>query len=274
MSDGNERYQLFIVSDSTGDTAERATLAVLSQFQNHHQIEITKFRNIKTEIQVREVVQKASLRRAFIVYTFVSETLRKQLDQEAAQAGIPAVDLIGPLLRQLESYLQKLPSAEPGLIHRVDQQYLNRMDAIQFAVKHDDGQSLHTLMLADILLVGLSRSGKTPLSMYLAQYGWKVANIPLILNLPPPHQLFRVNQEKVVGLMTDFEILSKVRQARVKKLKQPSSLNYADPVYISKELNYCNEVYKQNPKWKRVYVAGRAVEEVAADILSLLGLQK
>ena len=204
MSEGNEKYQLFIVSDSTGDTAERAALAVLSQFKNHHKIEITKFRNIKTEIQVREVAQKASLRRAFIVFTFVSETLRKQMDQEAAQAGIPVVDLIGPLLRQLEIYLDRLPSSEPGLIHRVDRQYLKRMDAIQFAVKHDDGQSLHTLMSADILLVGPSRSGKTPLSMYLAQYGWKVANIPLILNLPPPRQLFRVNQEIVVGLITDF----------------------------------------------------------------------
>ncbi|MBI1820237.1 MAG: kinase/pyrophosphorylase [Nitrospirae bacterium] len=274
MSERNERYQLFIVSDSTGDTAERAALAVLSQFKNNHQIEITKFRNIKTEIQVREMVQKASLNHAFIVYTFVSEALRKQLDHEAAQASIPVVDLIGPLLRQLENYLHKLPSAEPGLIHRVDQQYLKRMDAIQFAVKHDDGQSLHTLGYADILLVGLSRSGKTPLSMYLAQYGWKVANIPLILNIPPPHQLFRVNQEKVVGLMTDFDILIKVRQARLKNLKQPSSFNYADPSYISKELNYCNDVYKQNQKWKRVFVAGRAVEEVAADILSLLGLRK
>ena len=103
MSERGEHYQLFIVSDSTGDTAERAALAVLSQFKNHHQIEITKFRNVKTEIQVKEVVQKAALSHAFIVYTFVSESLRKQMDQEAAQTHIPVVDLIGPLLRQLET---------------------------------------------------------------------------------------------------------------------------------------------------------------------------
>ncbi|MBI3604917.1 MAG: kinase/pyrophosphorylase [Nitrospirae bacterium] len=274
MNERSEKYQLFIVSDSTGDTAERMALAVLSQFKNVHQIEITKFRYVKTESQIREVVQKAGLQQAFILYTIVSEPLRKFLDQEAARAAIPVVDLIGPLLRQLELYLHKLSSAEPGLLHRVDQQYLQRMDAIQFAVKHDDGQSLHTLTYADIILAGPSRSSKTPLSMYLAQYGWKVANIPLVLNIPPPEQIFRVNQEKVVALMTDFDILIKVRQARVKKLNQFSSMNYADPSYILNELNYCNELYKQNPKWKRVFVAGRAVEEVASDILSLLGLQK
>lgn len=274
MNERSEKYQLFIVSDSTGDTAERTALAVLSQFKNVHQIEITKFRHVKAESQIREVVQKAGFHQAFILYTIVSEPLRKFLDQEAARVAVPAVDLIGPLLRQLELYLHKLSSAEPGLLHRVDQQYLQRMDAIQFAVKHDDGQSLHTLPYADIILAGPSRSSKTPLSMYLAQYGWKVANIPLVLNIPPPEQIFRVNQEKVVALMTDFDILIKVRQARVKKFNQFSSMNYADPSYILNELNYCNELYKQNSKWKRVFVAGRAVEEVASDILSLLGLQK
>jgi len=274
MNDDSGHNQLFIVSDSTGDTAERAALAVLSQFKNRHQISITKFRNIKTEIQVKEVIQKAVSEKAFIVYTFVSEKLRKQMDQEAGQSGLPAVDLIGPLLRQLETYLHKLPSSEPGLIHRVDQRYLTRMDAIQFAVKHDDGQSLHTLIEADIVLVGPSRSGKTPLSMYMAQYGWKVANIPLILNISPPDQLFQANQEKIIALLTDFEVLKEVRKARIKNLNRTPSFNYADPSYIYKELNYCTEIYRRHNEWKRVSVSGRAVEEVAADILSLLGLQK
>jgi regulator of PEP synthase PpsR (kinase-PPPase family) len=274
MNEKSGNNQLFIVSDSTGDTAERAAQAVLSQFKNRHQIEITKFRNIKSEIQVREVIQRAATQKAFIVYTFVSEGLRKLMSQEAGQAALPAVDLIGPLLRQLETYLNKLPSSEPGLIHRVDQRYLTRMEAIQFAVKHDDGQSLHTLIEADMTLVGPSRSGKTPLSMYLAQYGWKVANIPLILDIPPPEQLFKVNQQKIIALLTDFEVLIKVRKARIRNLKQLPSFNYADPAYIDKELNFCAEIYRQHKEWKRVPVSGRAVEEVAADILFLLGLQK
>ncbi|MBI1822649.1 MAG: kinase/pyrophosphorylase [Nitrospirae bacterium] len=274
MNDGRRNHQLFIVSDSTGDTAERAALAVLSQFKNRHQIGITRFRNIKSEIQVKEVIQRATSERAFIVYTFVSESLRKLMDQAAVEADLPAVDLIGPLLGRLETYLHKLPSAEPGLIHRVDQQYLTRMDAVQFAVKHDDGQSLHTLIEADMILVGPSRSGKTPLSMYLAQFGWKVANIPLILNITPPHQLFQAPQNKIIALLTDFELLTKVRKARIRNLKQAPSINYADPSYIDKELNYCSEIYRYHPDWKKVSVSGRAVEEVAADILTLLGLQK
>ena len=273
MNERSGTYHLFIVSDSTGDTAERAALAVLSQFKDRPQIEITKFRNIKTEIQVKEVIQKAIALNALIVYTFVSEGLRRLTDQEASHVSLPAVDLIGPLLRQLETYLKKLPSSEPGLIHRVDQRYLTRMEAIQFAVKHDDGQSIHTLTDADVILVGPSRSGKTPLSMYMAQYGWKVANIPLILGLLPPEQLFRVNQEKVVALISEFEVLTKVRKARLKSLKQTPLFNYADPAYIEKELNFCAGIYKQHKEWKRVSVSGRAVEEVAADIILLLGLQ-
>lgn len=274
MNEETDNNLLYIVSDSTGDTAERAALAVLSQFKNRHQIRITKFRNIKTEVQVKEIIHKAVSEKAFIVYTFVSEGLRKWMNQEAEQAGLPAVDLIGPLLRQLEIYLHKLPSMEPGLIHRVDQRYLTRMDAIQFAVKHDDGQSLHTLNEADIILVGPSRSGKTPLSMYLAQYGWKVANIPLILNILPPEQLFNANQTKIIALLTDFDVLKEVRKARMKNLNRSPSINYADPAYIYKELIYCSEIYRHHNEWKKVSVSGRAVEEVAADILSLLGLQK
>jgi hypothetical protein len=271
MNEGNRN--LFIVSDSTGDTAERAALAVLSQFKDRHFVRIAKFRNIKTDSQVREVVQRAIADRAFLLYTFVSESLRKLIDQSASDAGLPAVDLIGPLLSQLENFLHKLPSAEPGLVHRVDQQYLLRIEAVQFAVKHDDGQSLHTLMDADIILVGPSRSGKTPLSMYLAQYGWKVANIPLILNIPPPAQIFTANPRKVVALLTDFEVLTRVRKARVRNMKQALSLNYADPATIEKELQYCAEIYRSRPEWKRVSVSGRAVEEVASDIVALLGLQ-
>ena len=274
MTDARDRYQLFIVSDSTEDTAERAAMAALSQFDGRHRIDITRFRNIKTEMQIREVVQKASLQNAFIVYTLVTGNLRKLMSQETLQNQVTAVDLIGPLLQQLENYLHKLPTLEPSLVHKMDRQYLKRMDAIQFAVKHDDGQSLHTLDHADIILVGLSRSGKTPLSMYMAQYGWRVANIPLILDLPPPNQLFRVNQDKVIGLMTDFDILIKVRRARARALEQKFTINYASPDYILRELKYSQELYRQNPRWKCVHVGDRAVEEISADILSLMGMNK
>ncbi|HXN07912.1 MAG TPA: pyruvate, water dikinase regulatory protein [Nitrospiria bacterium] len=274
MSDAGERYHLFIVSDSTGDTAERATMAALSQFQGPRRIDITRFRNVKSELQIQDVLQKASLQKAFIIYTIVTGDLRKYLSDEAHRLQVSAVDLIGPLLQQMENYLQKHPSSEPGLIHRVDRQYFQRMDAIQFAVKHDDGQSLHTIYQADIILLGLSRSGKTPLSMYLAQFGWKVANIPLILNLAPPSQLFRVDQEKVIGLQTLFEILMKVRKARAKALQQKATMNYAMPDYIVRELKYCEDLYRQNPRWKCVEVGDRAVEEISADILSLMGLNK
>jgi len=194
------------------------------------------------------------------------------MHQEAAKRSIPAVDLLGPLLDLMASVFHVQPESEPGLLHRVDQAYFKRIEAIQFAVKHDDGQNLPTLDQADLVLVGVSRTGKTPLSMYLAQYGHKVANIPILPGRALPRQLLSIEQNKVVGLMIAHDKLLQVRKARLARLQpnlQPG-WDYAERSAIMSELEHARELYRQHPDWPVVDVTVRAVEEVASEILSIM----
>jgi regulator of PEP synthase PpsR (kinase-PPPase family) len=259
---------IFVVSDATGETAERMAQAALSQFANARTV-VTRHHYIRTHAQVDQVLQEAYSEKGLIIYTLVSEEFRTKLREEAGSRGIIAVDLMGPLLSALAQFLHAPPQAQPGLLHRIDTEYFRRIEAVQFTVKHDDGQSLQTLAQADIVLVGPSRTAKTPLSMYLAQYGYKVANVPIILNLPVPKELFKVDPEKVVALAIDAERLLEVRRARVRHLTR-SVPGYAEIEAIRLELNYCRELYRQNPHWHLLDVSGRAVEEVASDIIILI----
>lgn len=259
---------IFVVSDATGETADRMAQAALSQFEDARTV-VTRHHYIRTHAQVDQVLQEAYLEKGLIIYTLVSEEFRTRLREGAAARSIFAVDLMGPLLSALAQFLHAPPQAQPGLLHRVNTEYFRRIEAVQFTVKHDDGQSLQTINQADIVLVGPSRTAKTPLSMYLAQYGYKVANIPIILNLPIPKELSKVDPEKVVALAIDAERLLEVRQARVKRLSR-SVPGYAEIEAIGAELNYCREHYRQNPRWHLLDVSGRAVEEVASDIIMLI----
>jgi len=259
---------IFVVSDATGETAERMTQAALSQF-THTRTVVTCHRYIRTKHQLEEILLKAKAENGLILYTLVSDEIRKALGERTVAHEIPAVDLMGPLLTAMAGFLRTSPQSLPGLLHKVDTEYFRRIEAVQFTVKHDDGQNLQSIDQADIILVGASRTAKTPLSMYLAHYGFKVANVPIILNLPPPRDLFMIEPSRVVGLLIDPERLMEVRQARLRKLKQ-SVTGYADLSLVSQELDYCREIYNQNRGWHVLEVTGRAVEEVASDILSIV----
>ncbi len=259
---------IFVISDATGETAERMTQAALSQFSDTKTV-VTSHRYIRNQTQLEEILQKTRAENGLILYTLVSGDLRKSLSEGAVHLGIPAVDLLGPLLSALSEFLHSPPQSQPGLLHRVDTEYFRRIEAVQFTVKHDDGQNLQTMDPAGIVLVGAYRSAKTPLSMYMAHYGYKVANIPIILNLSLPQELFRIEPGRVVGLLIDPERLSEVRRARLNRIKQ-SVPGYADIEIISRELDYCREIYNQNRGWQVVDVTGRAVEEVASDIMAIV----
>ena len=261
-------HHIFMVSDSTGETVERMTQAALSQFTHPGTI-ISAHRHIRNKNQLKDIIERAKTENGLILYTLVSEDIRKNLFNETAKYGIPSVDLMGPLLSAMAVFLHTAPQALPGLLHRVDTEYFRRIEAVQFTVKHDDGQNLTTIDKADIVLVGASRTAKTPLSMYLAHYGFNVANIPIILNFPLPKDLFLIEPSQVIGLLIDPERLIEIRQARMRKLKQRIP-GYADFGVVSQELKYCKEIYNQNKGWHIIDVTGRAVEEVASDILSII----
>ena len=259
---------IFVVSDATGETAEKVVLAALSQFEMTNVI-LTRRQDIRTEPQVAALIKEAVDHDALIVYTIISPKLRALLQRRADRQKIAAIDLMGNLLVHLETHLHRSPLSQPGLLHRIDEDYFRRIDAIDFTVKHDDGQNPQTMQEADIVLVGVSRTTKTPLSIYLAREGWKVANVPLIYGIEPPQELFAMDQRRIVGLTIDPQRLVHIRQARVRHLpvKTGMAIEYAEREYVMKEITSCQQLFAQHPGWLVLDVTGRAVEELANDIV-------
>jgi hypothetical protein len=207
----------------------------------------------------------------FIVYTVVSTSLGNKIREEAAGKGILAVDLLGPLLLGFDEFFKHdTRRAQAGSLRSVDERYFKRIEAIEYTVKHDDGKTLARLDEADIILVGISRTSKTPLSIFLSHKGWKVANIPLVLDQKLPEALFQVDQRKVIGLIIDEENLHKIRRRRLEKFGQDPGSTYASMRYISKELQYALDLFKKNRRWPVFNVTDRALEETAGEIIRVV----
>jgi regulator of PEP synthase PpsR (kinase-PPPase family) len=197
--------------------------------------------------------------------------MSRKVLETTAQRGILAVDLMGPLLNAFDNYLGRTSSGhQAGLLRAVDEQYFKRIEAIEFTVKHDDGKTLTHLAAADIVLVGISRTSKTPLSIFLSHKGWKVANIPLVLNTPPPEELFQIDQRRIVGLTIDPNSLTRIRKKRLEKFGQDPGGEYANIAHIQKEIEYAREIFKKNKKWPVFDVTDRALEETAAEIVRVV----
>ncbi|MFQ5597935.1 MAG: pyruvate, water dikinase regulatory protein [Nitrospiria bacterium] len=260
-----DKSHIFLISDSTGETAEKIFKAAMAQFTNAD-ISVHRKRYIRSDVQISGILEEAKRDAGLIIFTFVEEALRMKIREGAHKSGLLAIDLLGPVLTAMSHFFHKPAHAEPGRLHRIDTDYFGRVEAVQFTVKHDDGQNLHGVPQADIVLVGPSRTAKTPLSIYLARFGFKVANIPIIYNLPLQTVLEEIDPTRVVALIIDPKRLMELRTARLKRLKQKRS-NYANIDAIIQELQYCREIYRQHPKWGVVDVTGRAIEEVATDVM-------
>lgn len=246
------------------------TRAALVQYEQMD-INIVRCKNVRTEAQVDSVVEEALQNKAIIVHTVVSPTLRAKIHDAASSKGLSHVDLLGPLLNSLDQYFGvRSEHMEAGLLRTVDDRYFRRIAAIEFTVKHDDGKTLAHLGEADIILVGISRTSKTPLSIFLSHKGWKVANIPVVLNTPLPEELFQVDQRKVIGLTIDEESLQKIRRNRLEKFGQDPGGEYAQVAYIQRELDYVSEIFKKNRRWPVFNVTERALEETAAEITRII----
>lgn len=262
-------YHIFAVSDATGATSERVLRAALSQF-DASQISVTRYGGVRTAQQVSEIVHEAELKRGFIVHTFVHEALRAIVLKEGRDHNVTTIDLMGPLLARLAELLSTPPRSEPGLFDPFDPSYLQRIDAIDFTVRHDDGQNIHELNQAEIVLFGVSRTSKTPLSFYLGYRGWKVANIPVVLEIEPPKELFALPKGRVVGLTINPDRLSDLRRVRAERMGTFSK-GYADLEHIRKELDYAFRLFEKRRDWPLVDVTTKSIEEAAAEIVVLLG---
>lgn len=261
---------VFIVSDGTGETAATMIRAALVQYQNI-EVNIIRFKNVRTENQATSVIENAFEKQGFVIYTIANKRLRNFFKETLANKNLKSYDLLGPLLDELDDYFETGDQArKTGVLRTVDERYFKRIEAIEYTVKHDDGKDLRDLDAADIILVGISRTSKTPLSIFLSHKGWKVANIPLVLNQPVPSEVFDVDQRKVVGLIIDQEDLSRIRRNRLEKFGQDPGGEYASIQHIHQEIEHAMTVFRSNRKWPVFNVTERALEETASEITRIV----
>jgi hypothetical protein len=269
-----------VVSDATGETAERVVRAALRQFDlGELPIDLRVFPHLRHEHDVDTVVAEARAVGALLVSTLVRAEERSLLHKKCDERGVQCVDLIGSLLGRLASYFSVQPRGIPGLLHTVSDEYYQRMEAIEFTVQSDDGRDPQSLQRADLVLVGISRTSKTPLSIYLAQKGYKVANVPLVLDLPPPPELFELQHRhrdgqdapatRVFALTIQPDALLQIRRERLLRLHMTPDTSYGQRDYILREIYAARALYSAHPEWPVIDITGKAIEETAADILRI-----
>lgn len=277
----NRGKSIFMVSDGTGWTAEHAVNAALGQFDyclvdrvcpvNTH-----LFSAIDDVDQLMEIIKQAAKEGAMVVYTLAEPSMAEFAKQACQHWGVASSDILGPITEAIAGHLGVSPSglsrwAPERQKSPLSEEYFRRIEAIEFTIKQDDGALPRNLDMADIVLTGVSRSGKTPLSIYLAQKGYKVANVPIVMNIDLPKTLFEVNPEKVFALTINPVVLQSIRRARAKTLGFNGELktNYSDMDYVKEELEYAGKIFAQNPVWPVIEVTAKAIEETAVIVLRL-----
>jgi len=259
---------VYIVSDGTGDTAEKVVRAAFRQFSGHL-VHLRTFSHVTRMDELTALLRRASRNQALVVTTLVRSDMRELSKKLAKDLSVRHIDLIGELLVELEAFLNEAPVGVPGLLRAADESYFRRIEAVEFTVKADDGKEPRMLREADIVLVGVSRTSKTPLSTFLAHKGFKVGNVPLYLDSTPPAELFTIDQRKVFALLIEPDALQAIRRGRLRAMGMPSDTNYGDIDYILADLEHAQRLYKTNPSWPVIDVTNKAVEETAATILRI-----
>jgi [pyruvate, water dikinase]-phosphate phosphotransferase / [pyruvate, water dikinase] kinase len=254
-----------VLSDSVGETAELVVKAAASQFHASG-VEIRRIPYVEDIATINETVELAKELKAIITFTLVVPELREHLIQKCIEYSVPYEDIIGPMLDKMEKQFKQNPKNEPGLVHKLDEDYFKKVEAIEFAVKYDDGRDPRGILKADIILVGVSRTSKTPLSQYLAHKRLKVANVPIVPEVEPPEELFSVPPEKCIGLMITPSKLNNIRRERLKALGLEDHANYANMNRIKNELEFFEKVIDKIG-CTVIDVSNKAVEETANVIL-------
>ncbi len=258
-----------VLSDSTGETAEKVVRAAMLQFP-HSGTQIVLHTRVRTKEAARPFLEAAAQDGALIVFTVVSPELREYIHTASYELKIEALDLIGSLIGKLGAYLDRQPINMPSAMLPLSDEYFRRIEAVEFTVKSDDGKEPRNFRKADIILVGVSRTSKTPLSTLLAQRGLKIANLPLVLGVAPPPELDEASQDRIVGLTIGLDPLVEIRKARLKQLGMSVDANYGLREQVKEELEYAARFFRQHPSWPVIDVTGRAIEETAVIILESL----
>jgi [pyruvate, water dikinase]-phosphate phosphotransferase / [pyruvate, water dikinase] kinase len=274
MIQAHDKLKVIVISDGTGETASAITRAAMAQFQDK-EIFFTRYKNIRTKEQIDAIFQEAAIHHDIVIYTIVSVELRTYILELSKRDHVRSVDVMGPLLSAFSNFFESEPNYQPGILHAVNDQYFKRVAAIEFTLNHDDGRNINSLEEADVVLVGISRTSKTPLSMYLSLEGIKVVNVPIVMGVPVPDKLFQIDQRKIFGLTIDPEALFQIRKNRLSRLGlSKDEGDYADISKVTEEIEWANRIFAENKRWPVFNVTGKALEETAAEIIKLLNMRK
>ncbi|WP_438444239.1 pyruvate, water dikinase regulatory protein [Gorillibacterium sp. sgz5001074] len=265
MSDLKRHSVIYLVSDSVGETAEAVARATIRQF-DAHETKIKRYGHVRTGAELRSIVEEVSKQGGFITYTLVQPELREIMKEESKRLNIRAVDIMGPMMEAFVDSFDGAPNRMPGMLHRLDEDYFRRVEAIEFTVSCDDGRDPRSLLEADIILVGVSRTSKTPLSIFLAHKGYKVANLPLIPEVKPPQELYRITKGLIAGLTMVPEQMLKIRHERLRALGLSPGAKYAEVERIREELEYAHSIMDRL-RCVKIDVTDKAIEETAGMIL-------
>ncbi|BAI70639.1 phosphotransferase [Azospirillum sp. B510] len=263
-----KEFHLHLVSDATGETINSVARACVIQFDDVRPIE--HFWNlVRTDRQLDLVLEGIRDNHGLVMFTLVDETLRRRLQDFCREMQVPCIPVLDPLINALAAFLGVESQRQPGRQHVLDAEYFSRIDAVDFALSHDDGQSNWDLHEADVVLIGVSRSSKTPTCIYLANRGIKAANIPLVPGSPLPAELDLLTRPLIVGLTKDPDRLVQIRRNRLKLLNQGEGSSYADPELVRSEVQEARRLFSRRG-WPVIDVTRRSIEETAAEIMMLL----
>ena len=261
-------HQVYLISDSTGETLDRIFMALKAQFSNFN-YELNQFSFTRTENQILTILKDAKNQESpIILYTVVNSKLAKFLSDEANKKKIPCFGVLGDLILNFSKILNQKATHEPSAQHVLDEDYYKRIEAIQFTMNHDDGNNTANILDSDIILIGVSRTSKTPTSIYLANKGLKTSNIPLVNEMIIPQDVMKSDSLCVIGLVTEAERLFDIRRNRLNSLKENEASDYTNLEKIRAEVDRSKKIFKQN-KWPIIDVTRKSVEETAASIIKI-----
>lgn len=268
MQDPKRQSVIYVCSDSVGETAEAVARATIRQF-DAHDTKIKRYAHIRSVEEIRSLVEEAAQHGGFITYTLVQPELRDMMREETLRRNVRSVDIMGPMMQAFMEAFDGSPNRLPGMLHRLDEDYFKRVEAIEFTVRCDDGRDSRAFLEADIVLIGVSRTSKTPLSIFLAHKGYKVANLPLMPEVKPPQELFRIKNGLIVGLSMEPEQMLRIRNERLRTLGLSPGAKYAGLERITEELRYARSLMAQLG-CVVIDVTDRAIEETAGIIMEHL----
>ena len=269
----NEKYNVYLVSDSTGETLDRIFLSLKSQFANF-EYEKKEFAFVRTEQQIDKIIKECiKSENSLILYTIVETKLAKYISSQSEKNKVPCFGILGNLILSFSKLLNQKAIHKPSAQHVLDDDYYKRMEAIQYTMSHDDGKKVDDISSADVILLGVSRTSKTPTSIYLANRGYKTVNIPLVLDQKVPADLITNKTACIVGLTADPDRLADIRRNRVAIMRDHKLKEYTDLDHIKKEVNDSKTLFKKN-NWPIIDVTRKSVEETAASILKIIEIKK